>query len=342
MTEKQPHSILDPRLYGLVYVTGLYGVGKTTLATTAEHPGLTAILDFDLKFRSEAERLGFWYRSPSVDGDWANVNFPSLVNWFRKSLSEIPQETTVVVFDNASPLEGILGHIVSQDPTQYGVNPKNAQTGAYGGVNPGIGKLWKNITQFLQGRGIRLIFTVAHCGSPWVGGSPVPNRFRGKGNRALQELANLSLVLIREKSSVPAGLVIKEQMAQRTFIDGKWAIQRVLPLRFPQAEWPTILGYFGNPADLEDPQPGEIPSDHELAMYGELFTIEQIEFVKAIANSDYTEDGDAPNTECEAAAPTIETLLTQYSAEQIMEANEGRIPGTDEEIAAVAEKLEAE
>jgi len=45
------------------------------------------------------------------------------------------------------------------------------------------------------------------------------------------------------------------------------------------------------------------------------------------------------DTQYEAAAPTLETLLTQYSAEQIMEANEGRIPGTGEEVRAVAEKL---
>lgn len=210
MTTKKPYSVLDPHLYGLIYITGLYGVGKTTLATTAEHPSLTAILDFDLKFKSEAERLGFWYRSPSVDEDWANVNFPSLVDWFRGALKEIPEGTTTVVFDNASPLEGILGHIVSQNPTQYGVRPDNAKTGGYGGLNPGIGKLWKNIVQHLQGRGVRLIFVVAHISSPWIGGKPVPNKFRGKGNRSLQELANLSLVLVREKSPIPAGIVMKE------------------------------------------------------------------------------------------------------------------------------------
>ena len=36
---------------------------------------------------------------------------------------------------------------------------------------------------------------------------------------------------------------------------------------------------------------------------------------------------------------TLDDLLGQYSPEQIMEANEGKIPATDEEVAAVAEKL---
>ena len=36
---------------------------------------------------------------------------------------------------------------------------------------------------------------------------------------------------------------------------------------------------------------------------------------------------------------TLDDLLTTYTAEQILVANEGRIPGTDQEVAAVAHKL---
>ena len=38
-------------------------------------------------------------------------------------------------------------------------------------------------------------------------------------------------------------------------------------------------------------------------------------------------------------APTLDSLVQRYGAEAIMVANEGRIPGTDAELAAVAEKL---
>ncbi len=38
---------------------------------------------------------------------------------------------------------------------------------------------------------------------------------------------------------------------------------------------------------------------------------------------------------------TLESLLERYTAEQIIVANEGRIPGTDAEVAAVGAKLEA-
>jgi hypothetical protein len=43
------------------------------------------------------------------------------------------------------------------------------------------------------------------------------------------------------------------------------------------------------------------------------------------------------------AAPTVtlDDLLSHYSPEEIMAANDGRIPGTDEEVAAVAARLAA-
>lgn len=287
-------SILDPRIYGLIMITGLFGVGKTTLATTAEDPKLTAILDFDLKFKGEAERLGFWYRSPEHVQDVFSFSYDEMVTWFRRAIVEIPEGTTVVVIDNASPLEALLGYIVSKNPKEYGVNPANAQTGAYGGVNPGINKLWKNITLHLQKRGVRAIFVVNHVGSPWVNGQPIPNKFKGKGSKALRELANLDLVLVKGKTTAPAGIVLKEQFAQRTFNNGEWTIQRVLPLRFPRATWKDILSYFNHPANFEKPKSGEVPDQKELDMYGELFTQQQVDFIKAVANGEYVEAGEVP------------------------------------------------
>lgn len=295
-------SYLDERLYGVCYVSGLWGVGKTTFATTAERPELTAMVDFDLKFKQEANRLGFWYAYPQSDGKSAlDFDVAKLTEWLRDTLRDIPGQMTTVVFDNATGLEDLLKHIVSQNPAKYGVNPANAAAGRYGGVNPGVGKLWKQIVTFLQNRGVRVIFIVAHLGQPWIDGKPVPNKFRGKGNKTLQELANLSIILTRDKSQVPAGLVVKEQFAQRTFDKGIWTIQRVFPSRFPQADWPHILEYFDKPADFASPDEGETWSRKELDMYGDLLTDAQMEFIKAVAGGEYLDDGDlAPQSVGEA------------------------------------------
>jgi len=77
--------------------------------------------------------------------------------------------------------------------------------------------------------------------------------------------------------------------------------------------------------------------------------------------ADLTPDGDVvettwrPVADTTAAAPdpasvietpattiTLDELLSKYSAEKIVAANQGRIPGTDEDLRTVATKLEAE
>lgn len=311
-------SVLHPQLNGLVYVTGAYGVGKTTFATTLENPNLIAMIDFDLKFKAEAERLGIWYRSPGGnDNDIYAADQQKMSDWFQMSLKEIPQGRTVVVIDNASPLETILGYVVSRDPKRYGVNPSNAEKGAYGGINPGIGTIWKNITQFLQKRGVRVIVVACHLSSPWMNGQPIPNRFKGKGNKALQELANLSLVLVRGKTYIPSGIIIKEQYAMRQWDDdkGEWIVRRVFPTRFPQATWKAITGYFTAPADFSHPKEGETVSRDELEMFGELYSKQQLDFIKAVANGKFEEEGPQyiPTTEPEQSQPPQQQNSSQQS-----------------------------
>ena len=62
-----------------------------------------------------------------------------------------------------------------------------------------------------------------------------------------------------------------------------------------------------------------------------------------------TEEGDVievtwtpVETESAPSVPELTDLLAQYGAEAIMAANDGKIPGTDAEIAGVAAKLEAD
>lgn len=60
--------------------------------------------------------------------------------------------------------------------------------------------------------------------------------------------------------------------------------------------------------------------------------------------ADITEDGDTIDIEwnispCTEYEVTLESLLTQYGAEAILYINDGKIPGTSEEVKAVAEKL---
>lgn len=290
-------SILHPRLGGMIYITGLHGVGKTTLATTCEAPGLTGILDLDLKFQEVAEEVGYvWYEGPyAVPKDPLGYDVAGLADWFSETIRKVPEGLTTLVIDNATEIEAALGSIVLKDPTRYGVNPSNAAAGRYGGVNPGIGKLWGSVLQFLKNKGVRLVVVTAHMSQPWVDGKPVPNKFRGKGNKVLQQYSNLSLVLVKgDTPPVPSGIVLKEQLARHTFNaeTAEYRITRTIPLRLPQATWISIRHYLDNPPSFTSPEPGEIPSKDELYTYSEFMSKEHLEFIKSVVSASY-EEGEA-------------------------------------------------
>jgi len=285
-------SILHPRVGGLIYITGLHGLGKTTLATTVEAPHLTGILDLDLKFDEVAKELGYaWYKGPyDVPGDPFGYDIKALALWFQQTIQEIPDGLTALVIDNATEIESALGSIVLQDPARYGVNPSNARAGRYGGVNPGIGKLWQSILSYLKNRGVRVVVTVSHMSQPWVDGKPLPNKFRGKGNKVLQQYSNLSVVLVGgDYPPVPSAVVLKEQLAKRTFVDGEYKTVRTIPLRLPRATWKDINHYLDNPPSFENPTPGEMLDKRELYTYGDFMSKEHLEFVQVMANSTMTE-----------------------------------------------------
>lgn len=295
-------SILHPRLGGLVYITGLHGLGKTTLATTAEAPSLTAILDLDLKFEEIAHELGYgWYQGPyDVPGDPFGYDIAALGKWFSSAIVSIPDGLTTLVIDNATEIETALGSIVAKNPAKYGVNPANARAGRYGGVNPGIGKLWQSILSYLKSKGVRVVIVVSHMSQPWVDGKPVPNRFKGKGNKVLQQYSNLSLVMVNgDNPPLPSAIVLKEQLARRSFDPetGEYTIIRTLPLRLPKATWPAIKNYLDNPPSFAHPKQGEIPSKREMSTYGDFMSREHLDFILSVTA--YSDDN--PDTEQQPA-----------------------------------------
>lgn len=294
----ESRSILHPCIGGLVYVTGLHGLGKTTFATEAENPALTGVLDLDLKFEAMAKKMGYaWYRGPySVPKEPFGYNIAALAAWFSEIVIDIPPGLTTLVIDNATEIESALGSIVLKDPSRYGVNPANAQAGRYGGVNPGIGKLWQSILSYLKSeKGIHLVVVVSHMSQPWIDGKPLPNRYRGKGNRVLQQYSNLSIVMVAgDTPPIPSAVVLKEALSQRTFDPetGEFSNTRTVPLRLPQATWKAIREYMDNPASFTKPQPGEVPSRQELTTYGDFMSKEHLEFIKTVVTASWEEDGE--------------------------------------------------
>lgn len=306
MATKEPKSIMHKSMGGMVVVSGLQGLGKSTFAFTAENPKLTCVLDMDLKGEDMAKDYSIAnFHQPDFmtpDMDPLDYDAGRLATWFIDKIKGVKPGITNLVIDNATAAEAGLGHIVAQNPAAYGLNPSNVAAGRYGGVNPGITILWNQITTFLKNKGVRTIFMVNHMTSPWANGQPVPNRFHIKGNKIFRNLSALTVILVpgSEKRGgrppIPAGLVVKEAMGKREWNDdkGEFVTQRVFPTRFPVMDWKDIKGYFKTPADFKKPAPGEFWTNAELNAYGEFMSEEQIEWIKSAAQAGYSEDGPTP------------------------------------------------
>ena len=323
-------SIIHPKFEGtLVLISGLHGLGKTTLAVTMENPALTGMVDFDLKGRALAESLNMaWYNAPEHVGNPDDYDVKKLGDWFLKTLADIPENITHLIIDNATWAEAGLAQRVMQNPAKYGVNAKNAQAGVYGGVNPGITVLWSNIFTFLQNRGVKVVTVINHMSQPWVNGAPAPNKFNVKGNKVFNQIASLAIILTPGndqrggKPPIPSGLVIKEALSLTRFDEelGEFSTVKAIPARIPVCNWKRITGFFDNPADFAKPGTGQEWSKAEVDSYSEWLSPEQIQWVMKVKS--YS-DEDTPEGEQVTKAPaTIEQPKPIPPAEQAIVANQ--------------------
>lgn len=289
-------SIIHPKLEGtLILISGLHGLGKTTLSATLENPALTGMIDFDLKGRALAQELGMgWYVSPEHAGDPDDYDVKALGEWFLDTLVKIPKGITHLIIDNATWAEAGLEWRVLQNPAKYGVNAKNAQAGVYGGAKPGVTVLWANIFTYLQARGVKVVTAINHMSQPWVDGKPTPNKFTVKGNKVFNQIASLAIILTPANPSragkppIPSGLVIKEALSINKFdtSTGEFSTVKAIPARIPVCNWKTINGYFANPANFGTPPKGEVWTQDEVYSYSEWLSKEQIEWVMKVGSYD--------------------------------------------------------
>lgn len=304
------NSILHPKFEGtLVLISGLHGLGKTTLAATMENPALTGMIDFDLKGRALATEIGMaFYTSPEQVSNPDDYDVKTLAEWFFKTLTKLPDGLTHLIIDNATWAEAGLGYRVLQNPVKYGVNAKNAQAGVYGGVNPGITVLWSNIFGYLQNKGVKVVTVINHMSQPWINGAPAPNKFNVKGNKVFNQLASLAVILTPAnparggKPPIPSGLVIKEALSVNRFEGGEFLTVKVIPARIPVCNWRSINGYFNTPANFATPAPGEEWTRAEVDSYSEWLSPEQVQWVMKVGS--YSEEDTEPT-------PIVKTVVEQ-------------------------------
>jgi len=114
-----------------------------------------------------------------------------------EQVQAIPAGVTSLVLDNATWVEAGLGCLVAGNPNKYGVREANVQSGRYGGVNPGITKLWANIVAYQQTvKGVRTVFAINHMSEPWINGVPALIKYVVRGNKVFRQLCICAFILV--------------------------------------------------------------------------------------------------------------------------------------------------
>jgi hypothetical protein len=286
-------SILPAEFRGVAYLCGPRGVGKSFLASQADIPDNVLFFDWEEKGSGIDVQLHFGrYLSMSslASRKFGLDHKPAQVmEILREQLNQIPKDRfTVAVIDNIEPMEAAFAAEAKKYPMQYGISPKNAESGAFGGIYPAVNYMVSGFVNNLYAKGVKLVIVTAHLKAVWSSTGPIPNRFKPKGVERWQELSILSLVLMTaENAPIPSAIVQQEQLASTKYNEETQEIEvtRRLPLRIPKCTFAEIRRYMREPADLKNPKAGEVPTSEETLPYSDRFSHEQLAYMTAAANA---------------------------------------------------------
>ena len=299
---KQLNSILTKEFRGVMFLTGHRGVGKSFLAAQADAPENILFLDFEEKGAGIDAMLNFGryesITSIAAKEHGAMYKPSQLFEVIKNVTNDIePNKYTVAVLDNIQPFEEAMLAAVKLNSVSFGIDPKNAASGAYGGAWPAVNGLVSGFCNKLYSKGIRLVIAIAHMKQPWSSSGPIPNKWKPKGVERWHELSILSLVLIPgDFPPIPSALVQKEQLGLLAYDPekGEHTIQRRMPLRLSKATFAEIRRYLKEPADLAKPMEGEVPTNEETKPYSDKFDREQLEYLKVAAQAALVEQKEKP------------------------------------------------
>ena len=281
-------SILPDEFNGCMFFGGLRGTGKSFLAAQAENPKLVAFFDFDEEKGLPLHRsLGF--------GHYVSITTEAVgegpLGWWNRMKAEIDKlpanQFTVAIIDNVSPMElGMLADVKANPPyyaKRYGMQAESIVKGQYGADRGVVNYLISEaISSPLHAKGIRLIIVTAHVKPDFrkVG------KMNIKGADRWHEIGILTLILDKpDFPPIPSALVFKEMLGEMKFDEetGIFSPRRRMPERLPRATFAEIKRYLQEPADLDNPAPGERPTPQQFAPFTEEMTNEQIALMRAQA-----------------------------------------------------------
>lgn len=285
--EAGPTSLL-PEFQDLIFVTGPRGVGKSTFALGVENPANVLFLDFEGKGKGLTNQLpGINYFPILEDVTEAfGMNYEPRFVWDRtiQIISAIPDgRFTTLILDNAAYLqEGAASMIEnSPNPAQWGVKPTNAKSGQFGGVWPGVKNAIVGFLALARQKGIQLVVVTFQTKAAWTQGGPSMIKVKTTDVAIWHERSILTVALgpsLPGNVPVPSALVLKEQLPRMEWNaeTGQLEVKRCLPFQLPKATMAEVKRYLANPADLNNPAPGERPDADIVDSYSATFKREQL------------------------------------------------------------------
>lgn len=295
----------------IVVLTGGRGAGKTTTAATIggkDGEKNTVIFDFEDSTSSVAD----WFagtvinaheRFASAGIDPRNIiasvvsgrEMPYAKNknhladvwwWFLGKLSKLPTGTKIVVVDTWEPLETALNAAIEARPEAFGWS----RSTVYGrkateGFRPAVASL----RSMLEAIGVEILVLNTHVKQAWVNDKVVPNKVKPAGNENFISIySSMWFWMVKDANGTPAALVLKGRKERREYDDEGFAhVFSILPRRIPAPfSWAKVAKYAERPADLSNPEPGEMPTDEEMAMMSQMLTSAQMALMVSSAQKE--------------------------------------------------------
>lgn len=339
---------------GLIHVTGEPDTGKTTFALTCGFsPTEIAFFDDDLKTQAIADMLaeqgtpfGAYHNLTKLALGKRELDFHNLV---IDLIDQLPRgKFKVFVFDTWTRFENTFQPVVQKNPARFKefYSPMGAIKGA---------EMWKAsfdyeaavIDKMLQVA--PLVILITHLKDQSIGavktGKEIPDC-----KKPVVEKSRIRLWLRHNPDGpAPIGLVLKRLSKVQVGPTGIVPIN-VLPRKVNPCTWGHILDYWENPIGERQPDAVEYPNDFELSILDGVLTEDQKDVLhinRIEADKPTIAEPIAPQpvfvlppTEQSQPMITLDQLVERYGVEKIIAANNGAIPGTQDEVDLIAGLLQ--
>lgn len=336
---------------GLIHVTGEPDTGKTTFALSCGFkPSEIAFFDDDLKTLSIANQLaeagtplGFYVNLTKETIGMREIEFHNFVMDKINGLKD--KGFKALVFDTWTRFENTFHPVVQQNPTKF--KQFFSPNGTFKAM-----EIWKVsfdyearvIDEMLQVA--PLVILITHLKDQTIGsvktGAEIPDC-----KKPVVEKSRLRIWTRHNPDSPsPIGLVLKRLSKVIVTEEGIVPVN-VLPRKVNPCTWKRILEYWEEPIGDREPSANEMPNEFELSILDGVLTADQkdaLRINRIDADIKAQEEQEMKRAELLALRqpePTLslDDLIAAFGEEEVINANNGIMPETANQIAMVTKAL---